>query len=340
MREVLRDHRVSTWRSSCNGWSQEVVASVKYSGWVQRERDETAASSRRALLALPLLLGVAVAGCADLADAPVDEAERAVATIEQAITDGENDNGDHAVVALLTEGKIYCTGVVVGRFVVATAAHCVAPTPPDAILFGASVGARAARTIAVRKAAAHPEYDEDSLENDIGVVGLAQPSPVDPLPFRSAPLDDSFVGHPIRLVGFGATSADGSSLRKRSGATSVLELDAAAFRFKPMPSQTCIGDSGGPALAAVGNDREAVVGIASSGDADCQKYGRHTRIDHHVSFLENFAATYTPPAPRASVQSTGCTLTGGSPRAGSLKSSSWFSWPALAVGVFVRRRRR
>jgi hypothetical protein len=190
----------------------------------------TARTTRLAAFLGSLLL---VAGCAY--DAPAPDDARALAEVQQAITEGATANDDHAVVALLKDGDIYCSGVIVTRFVVATAAHCVVPAPPTAILFGAAIGARGARVIDVRKAEAHPDYDEDSLENDIGVVGLVAPSPILPMPIRSAPLSEDFVGHPLRLVGFGATSAEGSAFRKRTGATSVLEVGAAAFRFEPMP---------------------------------------------------------------------------------------------------------
>lgn len=285
-------------------------------------------------------LVVAVAtGCA----APVaegDEAEREVGTIAQAITGGERDSGDPSVVALLREGSIYCTGFVVARFVVATAAHCVSPTPPDAILFGASPDARGAKTIEVASSAVHPDYDEDALENDVAAVGLAERSPVAPLRIRTAPLDESFVGHPLRLVGFGASSALGASAHKRSGTTSILEIGASALRFKPMPAQTCVGDSGGPAFASFGAEGEAVVGIASSGDPDCKKYGRHVRIDRYVAFLDDFAESYSPPPPPTSVRSTGCSLA--RERSRSDASGAFFaSLPsALAAAIMLRRRRR
>src|SRR5262249_30740045 len=48
------------------------------------------------------------------------------------------------------------------------------------------------------------------------------------------------------------------------------------------PSQTCEGDSGGPAFATVGGI-ETVVGTTSSGDALCTMQARDMRVDAYVS---------------------------------------------------------
>jgi hypothetical protein len=52
----------------------------------------------------------------------------------------------------------------------------------------------------------------------------------------------------------------------------------------PSPSQPCDGDSGGPAFATIGGV-EVVVGVTSSGDAQCSQGGHDTRVDAYTSFL-------------------------------------------------------
>src|SRR5512135_2225628 len=86
-----------------------------------------------------LLLILACAGCAAHAG---DEPTEDVASTEQAITNGEDDDHDPAVVALLQNGQIFCSGVLITSHVVLTAAHCVDPTPPDQVLFGSKLGAK------------------------------------------------------------------------------------------------------------------------------------------------------------------------------------------------------
>src|SRR5438067_6616761 len=54
---------------------------------------------------------------------PADEAHR---TAAPAITNGDTDDGDPAVVALRHQGVTICTGTLIAPRVVLTAAHCLA----------------------------------------------------------------------------------------------------------------------------------------------------------------------------------------------------------------------
>src|SRR5436190_1819679 len=79
----------------------------------------------------------------------------------------------------------------------------------------------------------------------------------------------SGAGIALRLVGFGRTGAtDTSAPRKREGTSLIASLAANDFAFAPSPSQTCEGDSGGPAFATL-DGAERVVGVTSSGDPQC-----------------------------------------------------------------------
>src|SRR6185369_16871072 len=98
-----------------------------------------------------------------------------------------------------------------------------------------------------------------------------------------------------------------NNLRKRSGTTTIASFTADDFRFKPAPSQTCNGDSGGPALATIG-DKEAVIGLASSGDADCTSYGRHVRIDSNLDFVQSYSKAYAKNPALTPQPSSGCSM--------------------------------
>ena len=285
-------------------------------------------------------MSAACSACA----APVEPASISLSetsgTTRQAIVDGDDDDGDRAVVALLQNGKVYCTGVLITDNVVATAAHCVTPSPPEQIYFGSDPRTKKGTFIAVTTTRIHPQFDEDSLENDVAVVGLAATAPVAPLTIVTTEFDSSFVGREIRLIGFGATGPDATTdLRKRSGTTSITSYTNDDFRFRPAPSQTCLGDSGGPALAKVGN-HEAVIGLTSSGDSNCMTYGRHMRIGRYLPFFQGYAKAYSIPTGPSSVDNSGCSTSAGLPKRGSSSVAALLlALACVAVGRSRARRR-
>ena len=301
---------------------------------IARSSRSLTSSLPRAIQVLALAILVACAACA----APVgadgseqgergegDHAEK-TGTTQQAIVDGENDNADPAVVALLLNGSVYCTGVLLTNNVVATAAHCVTPTPPEQVYFGSDPTTKKGTFIPVTTSRVHPDFDEDTLVNDIAVVGLGATAPVAPLNVFVKEFDDSYIGLEIRLIGFGATGPEATqNLRKRTGTTAITSYSNDDFRFRPAPSQTCVGDSGGPAVARIG-DHEAVIGLTSSGDSNCATYGRDMRIDRYLPFIQGYAKAYSIPTGPATVESSGCSMSHGSPGRGS-------SAPAAAILV-------
>jgi len=286
-----------------------------------------------------LMLAVAILAACSACAAPVEptSGSETTGTTQQAIVDGEDDDGDKAVVALLQGGKVFCTGVLLTNNVVATAAHCVNPTPPDQVYFGSDPSSKKGTFIAVTTTRVHPDFDEDSLENDVAVVGLAAEAPVAPLNIVTTEFDQSFVGREIRLVGFGATGPDATNkLRKRTGTTSITSYTDDDFRFRPAPSQTCVGDSGGPALAKIG-DHEAVIGLTSSGDSNCATYGRDMRIGRYLPFFQGYAKAYSIPTGPSSVENSGCSMSRAAPTRGSSVAALLV---ALACVVSRARARR
>jgi secreted trypsin-like serine protease len=298
-------------------------------------------------LQMPLQMLVAVAvvtvlgGCAaeTAESAPGQDGEN-TGTTQQAITNGTDDSKDPAVVALLLGGKVFCTGALVTANIIVTAAHCVSPTPPDQVFFGSRPGTNTGTVIAVTDSHAHPDFDEDTLENDIALVILESKAPATPLSILTADFDDTYKGRPVRIVGFGATTGgtDESNLHKRSGETAIDSYGDDDFRFKPGPSQTCNGDSGGPALATFG-DHEVVVGITSSGDSDCKVYGRDMRIDRYVPFIHSYAQKYSTAAAAADDSGNkGCSVASGMPARTSSSSAAFFL-VLVAAGIVAARRR-
>jgi MYXO-CTERM domain-containing protein len=271
----------------------------------------------------------ASAGCA----APTEEDSEHLGTTEEAITNGNTDNKDYGVVALLVGGQLYCSGVLVTPYVVATAAHCLEPTPPDQVFFGANPSEKGGIYIQVADTMEHPDFDVDTLDNDIALVGLATKAPVPPVAYRTQAFDDSFKGMSIRIVGFGTAGTDNQATHKRSGDASITSYSNGDFRMQGAPSQTCNGDSGGPAFATFGN-QEVLIGLTSSGDANCKVYGRDMRIDHYVDFIQSNVKAYH--APLTATNKGGCAQAPGAAQS----SSAPLVLVAFAFLIARARRRR
>ena len=173
---------------------------------------------------------------------------RATVELSSDITSGTMDEGDSAVVALLSSGRAYCTGTVVGDRWVLTAAHCLRSMTPSEVYLGTRL-AGDGRRLQVARTIVHPRFSFIGLQDDVGLVELVERAPVEPLPLREQPLDPAFVGSTVRLVGFGTTSStDTDPALKRTGTAKISALDAQKLTLEAAPSQTCLTDSGAPVL--------------------------------------------------------------------------------------------
>jgi hypothetical protein len=204
-----------------------------------------------------------------------------VARQELAITNGMIDTGDEAVVGLVADDRLICTGTLVAPRVVLTAAHCLESKTIDSVLFGADLAS--GTRIAVAHVRSHPDFDPIALANDVGVVLLADPAPALPLSMIDAPVAMSAT---VRLVGFGLTT-DGSAGGKQTGTATIASVAATTFDLAAAPSLTCAGDSGGPSLIDVGGV-EVLAGVTSAGDANCASFTRSTRADVFRTWVESF----------------------------------------------------
>jgi hypothetical protein len=202
-----------------------------------------------------------------------------------------------SVVALDLGGQALCTGTLIDKDWVLTAAHCLQGFSASSIQvhfntvninqsFGTVVGA----SMAIPK----PEFNISDLgSNDIGLIKLArsvtdiQPTAVN-LYAAKAP-----VGIKVTMVGFGATAAGGGG---NIGVEYVVDQtsvscsgtggsDANLLCFNQVSGKgKCEGDSGGPSFAMI-DGRLTQVGITSFGDQYCQQFGADTRTDAEKAFL-------------------------------------------------------
>jgi hypothetical protein len=243
--------------------------------------------TRRAALSrtrLAALLPLALAACEGTLDtgepeaAPADDFK-----VEEKIVGGRLETGYPAVGALLTADGGLCSGTVIASRWVITAAHCLEGGVSGAVFALGNDVDSPSKVINVASGRQHPQYDADNIVNDIALVRLASDAGVAPVPMAQPCLDHA-EGESAHVRGFrrdvgqrrielGHRSARWSMPLARARRDDVHPTACAA-------SNTCSGDSGGPAFMHAGRAG------GSGGRRDVLRrcelptaYGVDTRVD-------------------------------------------------------------
>src|SRR5262249_8004006 len=134
-------------------------------------------------------------------------------------------------------------------------------------------------------------YDCSVLTLTTPVVGVT------PIPYSHTPVDASFDGSTVRVVGYGVSNgpAQTGSGTKRQLTTILASHEAGIINVGQAGHTTCQGGSGGPTLKMFGGV-ETVIGITSFGEKDCPTYGSMTRVDLCAAWIDTYTQIACTPS--------------------------------------------
>ena len=207
----------------------------------------------------------------------------------------------------------FCSGVLIDKSWVLTAAHCVQGMSAQGIQVAVGAWDLTAFTgsrTPVKSIRIHPQFSSTSLYNDIALVELSVPSAIQPITLFSGESVDntppSLLGKLVTVLGWGVADSTTSwyypEILRQVSLPVVADSSCNDIYINPvLPSQFCAGywegkdacegDSGGPAVVQV-DGHWVHAGIVSAG-VSCQEYfgwyGKYTRTSAYLSFIRQYA---------------------------------------------------
>lgn len=206
----------------------------------------------------------------------------AAVSTASAIVGGRVDGDAHPYVgALVVDGAVACSGVLVAPTVFATAAHCVEGLPDGsrvAVSFDSSLDP-AGWTLRSGAAFADPAY-RGRTSSDLAVVVLDGAAPVRPASLPGVGVVDA-LRRDVQLtsVGFGYSAVAGKREfvydgRRHAAESPLKKVGPDSLTLSTRAAGPCLGDSGGPQLLG-----DTVLSVTSSGSKDCSGSVDAVRLD-------------------------------------------------------------
>ncbi|EFC48660.1 predicted protein [Naegleria gruberi] len=227
-------------------------------------------------------------------------------------------------------GIHFCAGTIISPLHIVTASHCDIGVTLDKlrIIAGNSNNQCTASSTSctirkVTKFTRHPSYDSSTIKNDIAIIELDQPIPLDGVRAVAAKIEnltlDQFLSSStssmVNIAGWGRTTTQSSVqvIQKAMVPVSPISVCNAKNLGVSSPNQicagngngvdTCGGDSGGPlfriiAAGTANNNLPIFVltGVVSYGPPGCggSNVGAYTNATQYISFIrDQVGSSYT-----------------------------------------------
>jgi hypothetical protein len=210
-----------------------------------------------------------------------------VVTTAAAVTGSTPDAGAHPYVgALVIDGSVACSGVLIAPTVFATAGHCGVDGARVSVTFDTKLGEGWSLVGGTFEL-------DPARRSDLAVVVLDTPTAVAPAALPAAGIVEGLTKRDsVTSVGYGynARAADGSWIYdglRRFAISPVAKVSKLMLRISTKEAGPCMGDSGGPQLAG-----DTVLSVTSGGPKDCTGKAEGYRLDTRSarSFLAGFVS--------------------------------------------------
>jgi V8-like Glu-specific endopeptidase len=228
----------------------------------------------------------------------------------------------NAVVALCYSGGYgcFCSGTMISRHVVLTAAHCIDQRPEGQILTAGDVeihvGPDNSAPSQVLSARAVDFVDKSTESTDVGVVIISATAPnttttVTPLPIKTGGVS-AIEGHNAQAVGFGMTYVNDYNNTDRHWTTLPAVDEGWGVITTDGYGDTGVGsgDSGGPLLYDFGTGVR-VAGVASTSVVTFVDEAYYHAVSSEEAFVQSFVDAYDNPACATACSGVQCGQSGG-----------------------------